>query len=660
MHNYTAGIILFLCAGFIPSIIPLKFKSPAYLAVSFAGALFSLLGLLPFLFSGSQESVIFSGSPLFGDLKFALNPVSAFFALIITVSGFAGMLYAEGHLKGYSANKGIKGHYVLISLLISSMLALVMCRNVFAFMMAWELMSLASFFLVMFEGEKEDVFKAGINYFIIMHIGAFLIGAGFVIGALKAGSFDIGAISVMVRGDEKTAGIIFLLLAAGFAVKAGLMPFHTWLPRAHPAAPSHVSGMMSGIMIKMGIFGILLAVSVTGFPELWICYLMLALSVISAVLGIIYAAGESDMKKILAYSSVENIGIIMAGFSLGFIFKNYGNVYAAVFMFAGAFLHALFHSFFKELLFFGAGAVYQNTHTRNIEELGGLSKKMKATSYLFFCGALAITAMPFFGGFISEFLIYTGIITGAKTNGPVLFTAAIMAAGAVSLTGGLAIIAFTRLYSVIFSGLSRSKKTDAASETNGLSLAAMYFLAFMCLAGGVLPQYFFKAVSAPVAYLLDGAHTADAFAVIQGLLKSISFVLALGACVIAVVYLIRKISLRNKRDESSETWGCGYQKSSARVQYTADSFSEPLSAVSRSVTGKYEDMERPKGILPKKAYYKSYLTDVIESFIAACVNRFTGRFFGSFANVQSGNMQHYILYGLIFLLAAFIYAVAVK
>ena len=658
MHNYTAGIILLLFAGFIPSIIPLKFKSPVYLAVSFTGAVFSLLGLLPFLFSGSQESMVFAGHPVIGDFKFALNPVSAFFALIITVSGSAGILYAEGHLKGYSANKGIKGHYVLISLLISSMLALVMCRNVFAFMMAWELMSLASFFLVMFEGEKEDVFKAGINYFIIMHIGAFLIGAGFVIGALKAGSFDIGAISVMVKGDEKTAGIIFLLLAAGFAVKAGLMPFHTWLPRAHPAAPSHVSGMMSGVMIKMGVFGILLDVSITGFPELWICYLMLALSVISAVLGIIYAAGESDMKKILAYSSVENIGIIMAGFSLGFIFKNYGNVFAAVFMFAGAFLHALFHSFFKELLFFGAGAVYQNTHTRNIEELGGLSKKMKATSYLFLRRWQLRQCV--FGGFISEFLIYAGIITGAKTNGPVLFTAAIMSAGAVSLTGGLAIIAFTRLYSVIFSGAARSQKTEAASEANGLSLAAMYFLAFMCLAGGVLPQYFFKAVSAPVAYLLNGAHTADAFAVIQGLLKSVSFILALGASVIAAVYLIRKISLRGKKDESSETWGCGYQKSSARVQYTADSFSQPLSAVSRAITGKDEAMENPKGILPKKAFYKSGLSDVIESFFAACINKFTGRFFGSLANVQSGNMQHYILYGLIFLLAAFVYALAVK
>jgi NADH:ubiquinone oxidoreductase subunit 5 (subunit L)/multisubunit Na+/H+ antiporter MnhA subunit len=304
--------------------------------------------------------------------------------------------------------------------------------------------------------------------------------------------------------------------------------------------------------------------------------------------------------------------------------------------------------------------VYQKTHTRNIEELGGLSKKMKATAYLFFCGALAISAMPFFAGFISEFLIYIGIISGAKTSGPVLFAAAIMTAGAISLTGGLAIIAFTRLYSVIFSGSSRSQKTAAASETNGLSLAAMYFLAFLCFAGGILPQYFFKAVSAPVAYLLNGAHTADAFAVIQGLLKSISLILVSGMFIIAAVYLLRKFSLRGKTDESLGTWGCGYQKSSPRVQYTADSFSEPLSAVSRAVTGKNEEIEEPAGILPEKASYKSGLSDVIETFITVWVKRFTGRFFGSFANVQSGNMQHYILYGLVFLLAAFIYAMAVK
>ncbi len=367
-------------------------------------------------------TALFTGYPIvktlytdgiFKDIQFVLDPLSAFFTIIILVMGLLALIYSKGYLKPYiEKGKSVNSHYLFYTALILSMLGVVTCQNALFFLVIWEIMSLSSFFLCIFENEEKEVLNAGIKYLIFMHISVLFLIIAFAILSIKAGSYDFSTFAQVLKENNTFADVIFMLFFIGFGIKAGFVPFHNWLPEAHPVAPSHISAIMSGVMIKTGIYGILRILSLTGTPSKFIAYFVLIISVISAIYGILYAISQPDIKKMLAYSSIENIGIIGIGLGVGMLGLVHNQPIVAFLGFIGCIFHILNHSIFKNLLFFGAGAVYLKTHTKNMELLGGLIKKMPKTGALFLIGALAICALPPFNGFIGEFLIYFGMLKG--------------------------------------------------------------------------------------------------------------------------------------------------------------------------------------------------------------------------------------------------------
>ena len=332
---------------------------------------------------------------------FIIDRLSAFFIIVINITVFTGFLYARGYLAPYeqsSKNLRFSIHYFSYLWLCLSMLVVVMLRSGLYFLIAWEIMALSSFFLVIFEAEKRSIMKTGISYLIQMHAGMFFLLIAFLLVERATGKMSFDALELYFSSRSNI--LLFILFFIGFAIKAGFIPLHTWLPEAHPAAPSHVSGVMSGVMIKMGIYGIVRVIIPLQHDLLLIGVIILVISLISGVLGVMMAIVQHDLKRLLAYHSIENIGIIGIGIGTGVIGIATNNDLLALCGFSGGLLHVLNHSLFKSLLFFSAGSIYQAAHTRNIENLGGLMKKMPYTAGLFLIGSLAICGLPPFNGFI--------------------------------------------------------------------------------------------------------------------------------------------------------------------------------------------------------------------------------------------------------------------
>ena len=369
----------------------------------------SVLTSIPSIYALTHQPIVdtYSLTGIMGNVYVRLDSLSAWFILIINLTVINGTLFGMGYLKSYEhlqTNRSI--HWVFLILFHFSMLWVCMLENGFAFLVAWEIMSISSLMLVIFEYQHKDTLKAGVNYMIQMHISVALLTVGFIWLYFQTGSFDFSALSSFFSGGGSIW--LFVILVAGFAIKAGFIPFHTWLPHAHPAAPSHISGIMSGVIVKLGIYGIFRVISSLHSNYTLIGEVILTLSIITAIYGIANAAIRYDYKKMLAYCTIENIGIIGIGIGVGLIGMGTGNSILMILGFSGALLHTLNHSLFKSLLFFSAGSIYQQTHTRNIEKLGGLIKKMPQTALFFLIGALAIGGLPPFNGFVSEFYYLYG------------------------------------------------------------------------------------------------------------------------------------------------------------------------------------------------------------------------------------------------------------
>ena len=379
-------------------------------------------------------------SVFFGTNYFCIDALSSIFVLIISIMSVLGVIYANGYIKTYlKSNKPINSHCFFLMLLIASMLLVVTSFNALFFLVAWEIMSLSSFFLVMFDGNKKEVRKSAIKYLIYMHLSVIFIIAMFIMLSNTSGSLIFTDYTKILLENKHFANVIFLIGFIGFGIKAGFVPFHNWLPDAHPAAPSHVSGIMSGIMIKTCIYGILRILLLIGIPSKSLSYFVLTISLITVLYGVLYAITQHDIKKLLAYSSIENIGIIGVGIAIGMLGLAYNNNFVALFGFTGSFLHLLNHSIFKQLLFFASGNIYLKTHTKNIEVLGGIIKKMPYTSLMFIIGSLAISGLPLFNGFISEILIYAAMLLGIPSVEMNLFIVFIISIAGLALAGTMAI-----------------------------------------------------------------------------------------------------------------------------------------------------------------------------------------------------------------------------
>lgn len=641
---------------FLIGVLPSEKKAGANALLIFINAVLTSLPAFHVLFNQSLELFIPNFS-FFGDIPIRIDALSAWFILIINFTSITGAIYGIGYMKTYSKEHfNLSLHWMLFFLFHSSMLWVCMIQQSFAFLIAWEIMSISSFLLVIFEHENKKTLKAGINYLVQMHISVALLTAAFIWVYSKTGSYDFKAIGIFFSSNPNIW--LFLLFFIGFGIKAGFIPFHSWLPHAHPSAPSHVSGVMSGVIVKMGIYGIFRIVLFLKHDYILLGEIVLTLSVLTGLYGILNAAVHRDFKKMLAYCTIENIGIIGTGIGIGLIGMGSGNNLIVVLGFGGALLHTLNHSLFKSLLFFSAGSVYQQTHTRDMEKLGGLLKKMPKTGFLYLLGALAIGGLPPFNGFVSEFLLYIGYLEGIRTLDVANSTLMMFSLASLAIIGGISMLAFSKTFGTIFLGSPRTSLHTEPQEVSCIMLYPQYLIVAVMLSIGLFPQFYFSTVLKSIALYLPTisvltVSTVNPAIAVISVIGRYSF-LFIG--VILLVYLIR-VQITNRRAKLfNATWGCAYVAPNTRMQYTGKSFSKTLGKLFNFVIIEEKRYhERPVSeTFPQSTKHSSHYIDFFETRI---INGFVKKLVYSmnyFQFVQNGKTQAYVLYGVFFIILVFL------
>lgn len=589
----------------------------------------------------------------FGKLKFGLDSLSGLFLIPLLILTAATSIYGW---KYFGSHKQEKTHWFFFTVLVTGMVLVLLSRNAIAFIFSWEIMSVSSFFLVITDKTNEKTMRAGLIYFITAHFGAALLFVMFFILSGSGGSFDFTSWNNLQLSPAK-ASLVFILALIAFGTKAGFMPFHIWLPMAHPAAPSHVSALMSGIMIKMGIYGIFRILTFIGPYQVWWGILLIIIGSVSGILGVLFAIGQHDIKKLLAYHSVENIGIIMLGFGVGVTGSAYGYGLIAFLGFAGALLHVINHAMFKGLLFLGAGSIIRQTGSGEIDQFGGLIKRMPITGILFIAGSIAIAGLPFFNGFISELMIYLSSIFGiVNTSNIVLAFLSVFTGASLALIGGLAVACFTKVIGISFLGNERTTFTPSVSEVPGAMLLGMILLAIVC-AGIGMGSYFIVPILINPVKIMTGNINPENIDVMMNTTRIVTItlfsVLGLGV----IISFFRKIITKKHRiADKVETWGCGYSSPKASMQYTASSFAEPITdyfSIPLDISKK-ENIDTSFFPKNKWKFHSTandwMLTKIFEPFILLM-----GKIFTSLKWLQNGKSGFYVLYIAIAILSLIVW-----
>jgi hydrogenase-4 component B len=594
--------------------------------------------------------------PLTG-LALQLDGLSGFFLVVIGLVGLAVALYGFGYSAAYEGRYSLRMVGALLNVLLLSLSLQVLASNALTFLLMWELMSLSAYWLVLTEYDQPGTTHAGVWYIAMTHAGFVALVAMFLLisGAELSTSFaamrtSAGTLAPPVRDA------IFLLALFGFGAKAGIVPLHVWLPLAHPIAPSHVSALMSGVVIKMGIYGLVRVVlDLLGGGPVWWGMVVLGLGTLSALLGVLYALMEHDLKRLLAYHSVENIGIILIGLGAGLIFHTYGLMTMAVLGFIGALYHTINHATFKGLLFLGAGSVLQATHTRNMEELGGLIKRMPWTALFFLIGAAAISALPPLNGFVSEWLVFQALLGSFTIPVPEVAVLMPVAVGMLALTSGLAAACFVKAFGITFLAIPRSPEAAHAREAPRAMQSGMAILALACVLLGLAPFAVVPLLGGALSGLGGLPNTRPVFTFNLAVQTPAAFgqmsptLVAVGLFVILMLVPLVMWALRvNRRLRLGDSWGCGRIGQTPRKEYTATAFAEPLRRV-------FAELYRPTKELtidfhPESKYfvqsieYKSNITPLFDHWLYEPflgLVRATAR---QVRRLQAGSLHLYLVY----------------
>jgi formate hydrogenlyase subunit 3/multisubunit Na+/H+ antiporter MnhD subunit len=607
--------------------------------------------------AGHPFEVLIKNTLVFGDIPLRIDALSGWFILIINFTMLTGGFYGIGYMKAYREQKtNLSLHWILLVIFYLSMLSVCLIQNGLMFLIVWEIMSLSSMLLVIFEHYKPETLRAGLNYLVQMHLSVVLLTLGVAGLYWQTHSFDF---SSAMQLDAAAAIPLFILFFLGFAFKAGFMlgfiPLHTWLPQAHPAAPSHISGIMSGVMIKIGIFGILRMILLfplnqTGYLEI-IGWILLGVSLASGLYGVMLAIIQHNLKKLLAYHSIENIGIIGMGIGLGCIGLGISNPYLSAAGFASALLHTLNHSLFKSSLFFAAGNIYHTAHTLNLESLGGLFRKIPQTALLFLLSALAICGLPPFNGFISEFILYSGLYQGSLHANPVGALLLMLSILGLALIGGLALLCFTKAFGIVFLGNARKPLPQSDWKEGAGNLIPLYINSGMILAIGLFPAAFTKCLSAPLALFIPNFDLSFFNNELLANLQQVSQA-AVGLIAVSLVVLgIRHLVTRRAAKAVLPTWGCGYTGGSEKMQYTATSFVRMYRKLAAPVLLVHrKNVEIPETFPHEDRTYETHPEDALEVNLIHKPINLMQRFLSFFRFIQNGKIQYYLLYGLVFLL----------
>ncbi len=660
MWLFVAGLIVFFGGGVVSLLMRMspRLASMVGCVAAVTGSLLALGSAAHVLFTGQAAHVTMAWQIPFGSLALGIDSLSAIFVVPIAVIVAVAAIYGGQYLPSSYRSSVIGPSWFFFNLLAATMLLVVVARNGLLFLLCWEGMSLASFFLVLTDHERERTQRAAWIYLAAMHLGTACLLVLFLLLGRSSGDLDFERFTC----EPGSAGILFLLAVVGFGTKAGFIPVHVWLPEAHPAAPSHVSAVMSGVMIKTGIYGLLRILTFLGDVPSWSGWTLVVVGVLSGILGVLFALAQHDLKKLLAYHSVENIGIIVIGLGVGLLGLAHRIPPMAVLGFAGAMLHVLNHALFKSLLFLGAGAVQHGTGTRDIDRLGGLLKKMPVTGTTFLVGACAISGLPPLNGFVSELLIYLGVLTGVADSSRVAEVGwallCVLVVGGLALIGGLAAACFTKAFGCAFLGEPRSEDAERGHEVGAAMRASMVVLAGACflvaLTGPIWPYVYGSAVVAVAPASFHGEVQAaieqSRFPLMVVCVSSWAFLAMVG-----LLAMVRRALLSGRQVDRVPTWDCGYAAPTPRMQYTASSFASPILLLFRMFFRPRIGQHLPTGLFPKQASFESETPDVFREYLFEPVFSAVAWTALRLRWLQHGRLQLYVLYIALTILVLFIW-----
>lgn len=666
---FSAAVLSFVAGALLP--IAFREGKKAAITSFIPAALGSLLLVVMAASIALSGSALEISSPFAApvpslSIEFHVDGMSAFFMLIIGLVALAVSIYSIGYVGEYSEKYSKKALGFLFNLLVLSMFLVTASDNAFSFLVFWEAMSLASFFLVIYEHENESNIKSGMTYIVMTHLGT-----AFIIGSFLAMYFQTGSMSFDSFKNPPSPlppyikGIAFVLAFIGFGTKAGLVPLHVWLPQAYPAAPSNVAALMSGAMIKVAIYGLVRVTLDFAAPgsqdSAWLGMLLVVAGSVSALVGVLYAAIEKDVKRALAYSSIENIGIIVLALGLSVTFTSFGlQALAAIALLAGMY-HSLNHAAFKSLLFMGAGSILFRTHTRNMEQLGGLAKKMPWTALLFLVGAIAISGLPPLNGFVSEWLTMQALLSSYQVPNVALQISISFASIAFALTAGIALATFVKMFGITFLSRPRSEAAEHAREVPKTMIAGMGIAAALCVFFGILPFAATGMIAA--SFGLDlGQSSVSPFgtlavpysagkALSNLSMPAVAIMMASVTAAIAGFFAFATGSRKTARRVYS-SWDGGFGALNGRTQYTAGSLSQPIRTVFRtlykprmSIIKDHHSASNP--YLNKSVRVESETRDIFEEGLYPHTVSATVSFFDKIRRIQTGKVNAYLLYVMI-------------
>lgn len=626
-------------------------RSPKlWLGLTLSGLLLTLLSSL-FVLGGApswewRSTFAFAGAPL----HLLIDPLSALFLVLVSVVGSAGAVYSTQYWSAAEHPKSCATSRLAWSATLLSMLLLLSSANGLHFLISWELFALGAYFLITLDNRHPAVRKAGWLYLGASHAGTLCLFAFFTLLQTHTNTWDLGPLR-----DHAELAPLFWFALLGFGIKAGLFPLHIWLPSAHANAPSHVSALMSGVCIKMGVYGLLRFTGWLPIPTI-APWLLLSLGALSALFGIAFALAQSDLKRLLAYCSVENIGVIFIGLGAALLSANkMASVSFGLLALCGALLHIWNHGLFKALLFFCSGSVLHATHTRDINRLGGLWQGMPWTAAFFAVGSLSVTALPPFNGFISEWLIYLGLLESV-TSPTRAVLAALPALLLMAMAGALAVATFAKAAGLVFLGAPRTAQAAKAHECGPWMRAPMLALSVLCFLLGLAP-FLLWPVLKRVAFTwnpawLEGASTPALLDRLEVPSLKILAATQLGLALLLTLacwFIWRKTHRNGVR--RAPTWDCGYAAPNARMQYTAASFSDTVSPWFKWLLKPQDEWHKPRGILPSSSRRLSVIPETVLVFVVTPLARLIMRLSAAVRRRQHGHLQSYILYLLAGLLA---------
>jgi len=646
MRLYLLAVLLMMSSGF-PGLFLRRRGGEVAAVLMSLGAVIGLTAAIRVLAGGPVATFALPPAPLATAGLLTLDPIGAFFAIPVFLLPACAAIYGIGYWDDHQEN--VRTLRLVLGLLAASLAFLIVSTHALPFLLGWEGMAISAFILVMTEDRLPEARRAGWIYLVCTHTGTLALFGAFAILYSASGHWVLSGLPRDFAASGQGT-VLFVLCLFGFGLKAGIMPLHLWLPPTHAAAPSHVSSVMSGVLIKMGILGLVRLLSWIPDPPFWWGAVLMALGAISGILGVAFALGQHDLKRLLAYHSIENIGIILLGLGLGTLGKSTGHPVIQLLGFAGALLHVLNHSLFKGLLFLAAGSVVHAVGLRDLERMGGLGRRMPWTSAAFLVGSWAICGLPPLNGFVSEWLIYLGSF---RALGFFQWPWSLVVLTALALIGALAMACFAKAYGAVFQGSPRTEAAGAAHESPRSMLVPMGILAVACAIIGLAPMLLAPALDRVVAALGEGTGMPH-----LSLLVNLPSLTILALVMLGLVVLLWRWLRPVDSGGTLPTWDCGYAVSSPRMQYTASSFADGLVGGLRWVLWPMSHGGKVTRSFPVDQPFESHVPDPVLDRLADPVFRSLSAGATLLRFFQGGQLHVYLLYVLLTLLTLLLWMVA--